>query len=681
MAKSLVIVESPAKAKTISKILGSGFEIIPSMGHVVDLPKTRMGVDIENNFTPHFIVAAKRKKTLSEIKAAAKKADKIYLATDPDREGEAIAWNIKEKLNQNKKYFRVVFHEITPQAIKEAFKHPAVLNAQKVNAQTARRVLDRLVGYLLSPLLWRKIAGGLSAGRVQSVALRLIVEREREILKFVAQEYWEITAEFKQKAESRKQKAGTFLAKLEKIEDRKAEIKNEQDAQRIAEDLKGKQFVVADVRETEKKKNPLPPFITSTLQQDAFYKLRFSSARTMLIAQQLYEGVELGKEGAVGLITYMRTDSVNVAQGAIKEVRGFIQEKFGQDYLPESPNLYKSRKQAQEAHEAIRPTSVSRAPESVKESLTPEQFKLYTLIYNRFLASQMKPAIYNVTSIDIRADKPRPSSEHFSTINGGRGKYLFRASGSKLIFKGFTAVYELQEEKEEKNTLPSLKKEELLELVKLLPSQHFTKPPPRFSEASLVKTLEEEGIGRPSTYAPTIQTIVYRDYVRRLKGYLYPTELGFKVNDLLVEYFTEVMDIKFTAGMEDKLDEVEEGNLEWIKVINDFYAPFKVRLDYANEVIQKEVITTDEVCATCGKPMIVKWSRKGKFLSCSDFPNCRYAKSITTGIKCPQEGCVGELIERRSRRGLFYGCTKYPNCTYTAKALPEEKTEEEKQEK
>ncbi|MDO8747879.1 MAG: type I DNA topoisomerase [Candidatus Omnitrophota bacterium] len=657
MAKSLVIVESPAKAKTISKILGSGFEVIPSMGHVVDLPKTRMGVDIENNFAPHFIVAAKRKKTLSEIKAAAKKADKIYLATDPDREGEAIAWNIKEKLSQNKKYFRVVFHEITPQAIKEAFKHPADLNVQKVNAQTARRVLDRLVGYLLSPLLWRKIAGGLSAGRVQSVALRLIVEREREILKFMAQEYWEITAELKHKA-------GTFLAKLEKIEDKKAEIKNEQDAQRIAEDLKGKQFVVADVRETEKKKNPLPPFITSTLQQDAFYKLRFSSARTMLIAQQLYEGVELGKEGAVGLITYMRTDSVNVAQSAIKEVRGFIQEKFGQDYLPESPNLYKSKKQAQEAHEAIRPTSVSRAPESVKESLATEQFKLYTLIYNRFLASQMKPAIYNVTSIDIRADK-----------------YLFRASGSKLIFKGFTAVYELQEEKEEKNTLPSLKKEELLELVKLLPSQHFTKPPPRFSEASLVKTLEEEGIGRPSTYAPTIQTIVYRDYVRRLKGYLHPTELGCKVSDLLVEYFAEVIDIKFTAAMENELDEVEEGNIEWVKVINDFYAPFKVKLDYANEVIQKEVITTDEICATCGKPMVVKWSRKGKFLSCSDFPNCRYAKSITTGIKCPQEGCLGELIERRSRRGLFYGCTKYPNCTYTAKTLPEEKTEEEKQEK
>ena len=664
MAKSLVIVESPAKAKTISKILGSSFEIIPSMGHVVDLPKTRMGVDIENNFTPHFIVAAKRKKTLSEIKAAAKKADKIYLATDPDREGEAIAWNIKEKLSQDKKYFRVVFHEITPQAIKEAFRHPADLNAQKVNAQTARRVLDRLVGYLLSPLLWRKISGGLSAGRVQSVALRLIVEREREILKFAAQEYWEIAAELKPGAGSIKHKAGIFLAKLEKIEDKKAEVKNEQEAQGIIEDLKGKQFVVAEVRETEKKKNPLPPFITSTLQQDAFYKLRFSGARTMMAAQQLYEGIELGKEGAVGLITYMRTDSVNVAQSAIKEVRGFIQEKFGQDYLPDSPNLYKSKKRAQEAHEAIRPTSVFRAPESVKESLTTEQFKLYTLIYNRFLASQMKPALYSVTSVDIRA-----------------GKYLFRASGSKLIFKGFTAVYELQEEKEEKSTLPSLEKEELLELVTLIPSQHFTKPPPRFSEASLVKTLEEEGIGRPSTYAPTIQTIVYRDYVRRLKGYLYPTELGFKVNDLLVEYFTEVMDIKFTAGMEDKLDEVEEGNLEWVKVINDFYAPFKVRLDYANEVIQKEVIITNEVCAACGKPMIVKWSRKGKFLSCSDFPNCRYAKSITTGIKCPQEGCVGELIERRSRRGLFYGCTGYPKCTYTAKTLPEKKTQEEKQEK
>ena len=681
MAKSLVIVESPAKAKTISKILGSGFEVIPSMGHVVDLPKTRMGVDIENNFAPHFIVAAKRKKTLSEIKAAAKKADKIYLATDPDREGEAIAWNIKEKLNQNKKYFRVVFHEITPQAIKEAFKHPADLNAQKVNAQTARRVLDRLVGYLLSPLLWRKIAGGLSAGRVQSVALRLIVEREREILKFTAQEYWEIAAELKKVHSSQLTVDSKFTAKLEKIDDKKAEIKNEAEAGAIIEDLKGKQFVVAEVREAEKKKNPLPPFITSTLQQDAFYKLRFSSARTMLIAQQLYEGVELGKEGAVGLITYMRTDSVNVAQGAIKEVRGFIQEKFGQDYLPESPNLYKSKKQAQEAHEAIRPTSVSRAPESVKESLTPEQFKLYTLIYNRFLASQMKPAIYNVTSIDIRAGKPRSSLMDEKCSDEGRGKYLFRASGSKLIFKGFTVVYELQEEKEEKNPLPSLEKEELLELVKLLPSQHFTKPPPRFSEASLVKTLEEEGIGRPSTYAPTIQTIVYRDYVRRLKGYLHPTELGCKVNDLLVEYFAEVMDVKFTAGMEDELDEVEEGNLEWVKVINDFYVPFKGKLDYANEVIQKEVVTTDEICATCGKPMVVKWSRKGKFLSCSDFPNCRYAKSITTGIKCPQEGCGGELIERRSRRGLFYGCTKYPACTYTVKTLTEEKAQEEKQEK
>ena len=663
MAKSLVIVESPAKAKTISKILGSGFEVIPSMGHVVDLPRTRMGVDIEHNFAPSFIVPAAKKKILSQIKSGAKKADKIYLATDPDREGEAIAWNIKEKLNRNdRKYLRVIFHELTPQAIKDAFSHPGNLDTKKVQAQTGRRVLYRLVGYLLSPLLWRKIAGGLSAGRVQSVALRLIVEREREILKFVACEYWEVEAELKKvtghsattRGAGRSQVTGHFVAKLEKIDDKKAEIKNEADATAIVEDLKGKQFIVSEIKETEKKRNPLPPFITSTLQQDGFYKLRFRSARTMLIAQQLYEGIELGAEGAVGLITYMRTDSVNVAQSAIEEVRRFIGDTFGKEYLPIEPNSYKSRKQAQEAHEAIRPTSVLRAPDSIKEHLTKEQFKLYTLIYQRFIASQMKPAVYAITSVEVKA-----------------AQYLFRASGSKLLFKGFTAIYDSSEEKEEKNILPPLVKDETLELIKLTPSQHFTKPPPRFSEASLVKTLEVEGIGRPSTYAPTIQTIVYRDYVRRLKGYLYPTELGFKVNDLLVEYFAEVIDIKFTASMEDKLDEVEEGNLEWVKVINDFYIPFKGRLDYANEVIQKEVVTTDEICATCAKPMVVKWSRKGKFLSCSDFPACRYAKSITTGIKCPQEGCSGELIERRSRRGLFYGCTGYPKCTYIAKTLPE----------
>ena len=648
MPKSLVIVESPAKARTISKILGNGFEVIPSMGHIVDLPRTRMGVDIENNFKTNLIVTSARKKTLSQIKSAAKNADKIYLATDPDREGEAIAWNIKDKLNQAKVYLRVVFHEITPQAIKEAFAHPAELDSKKVNAQTARRVLDRLVGYFLSPLLWRKITGGLSAGRVQSVALRLLIEREREILKFVPHEYWEIAAELENGARP-------FIAKLEKIEDKKAEIKNQQEADAIVEDLKGKQFAVSDIKETEKKKNPLPPFITSTLQQDAFYKLRFSGARTMLIAQQLYEGIELGKIGAVGLITYMRTDSVNVAQSAIREARGFIPDKFGKEYLPDEPNFYKSRKQAQEAHEAIRPTSVLRTPDSLKEYLTNEQFKLYTLIYNRFLASQMRPGLSALTSVEIKA-----------------GSYLFRASGSKLIFKGFTVVYESQEEKEEKNILPSLEKDEILELSKLNPSQHFTKGPPRFSEASLVKTLEEEGIGRPSTYAPIIQTIIYRDYARRLKGYLYPTELGFKVNDLLVEYFSEVMDVKFTAALEEELDEIEEGRLEWAKVISDFYGPFKGKLDYANETIQKEVVTTDEICAKCAKPMVVKWSRKGKFLSCSDFPACRYAKSITTGIKCPQEGCCGELIERRSRRGLFYGCTGYPKCTYTAKTLPEE---------
>ena len=663
MSKSLVIVESPAKAKTISKILGNGFEVIPSMGHVVDLPRTRMGVDIEHNFAPSFIVAASKKKILSRIKSEAREADKIYLATDPDREGEAIAWNIREKLNRDdKKYLRVVFHELTPQAVKDAFSHPGELDTKKVQAQTGRRVLDRLVGYLLSPLLWRKIAGGLSAGRVQSVALRLIVEREREIQKFVPQEYWEIEAELKKVTRSPgHQVTGQFVAKLEKIDDKKIEIKNQDEAQQIVEDLKGKEFVVSDIKETEKRRNPPPPFITSTLQQDGFYKLRFRSARTMLIAQQLYEGIELGAEGAVGLITYMRTDSVNVAQSAIAEARRFIADKFGKSYLPDAPNFYKSRKQAQEAHEAIRPASVLRAPDLIKEYLTNEQLKLYILIYQRFIASQMRPAVYAVTSVEIKA-----------------GKYLFRASGSKLLFKGFTAIYDLSEEKEEKNILPPLLKDEILELIKLTPSQHFTKPPPRFSEATLVKTLEEEGIGRPSTYAPIIQTLTFRDYVRRLKGQLHPTELGFKVSDLLVEYFTEVINVKFTANMEEELDEIEEGNLEWVKVVNDFYGPFKIRLDYANETIQKEVVTTDEICAACAKPMVVKWSRKGKFLSCSDFPACRYAKSITTGIKCPQDGCSGELIERHSRRGLFYGCTGYPKCTYIAKTLPEKIADSEK---
>ena len=442
---------------------------------------------------------------------------------------------------------------------------------------------------------------------------------------------------------------------LEKIGDTKAEIKNQAVAEHIVASLKGKQGIVSSIKETEKRKNPLPPFITSTLQQDAFYKLRYASARTMIIAQQLYEGVELGSEGAVGLITYMRTDSVNVAVSAIAEVRSFIETTYGKEYLPDTPNSYKSRKQAQGAHEAIRPTSVVRTPESVKEYLTSEQYKVYALIYKRFIASQMRPALYAVTSVEINVDS-----------------YVFRLSGSKLIFKGFSAVYEVEDEQdEEKKTLPPLVKDEALDLLTVSPSQHFTKPPPRYSEATLVKTLEEEGIGRPSTYAPIIQTIVYRDYVRRLKGYLYPTELGFKVNDLLVEYFSEVMDVKFTARMEEELDEIEDGKQAWDKVINDFYGPFKERLDHANETIQKEVVTTDEVCTQCGKPMIVKWSRKGKFLSCSDFPTCRFAKSITTGIKCPQEGCQGELIERRSRRGLFYGCTSYPKCTYIAKTLPE----------
>ncbi len=436
-------------------------------------------------------------------------------------------------------------------------------------------------------------------------------------------------------------------------EDKKAQIKNQAEAEKIVEDIKGKQFFVSDVKETEKRRYPEPPFITSTLQQEAFNKLRFNAAKTMLVAQQLYEGIDIGEDSPVGLITYMRTDSVRVAAEAIKEVRSLILHSFGGDYLPESPNVYKARKLAQEAHEAIRPTLILRTAESLKDFLTADQYKLYELIYRRFLASQMTPARYSVTTINIQA-----------------AEYLFVVSGTTLVFDGFTVIYNKNKEEKEKNIIPPLEKQEILDLIRLMPSQHFTKPPPRFSDSSLVKALEEEGIGRPSTYAPIIQTLALRDYVRRIKGYFHPMELGFKVCDLLVEYFPKIIDVKFTAFMEEELDAVEEGKLNRTQVLKDFYAPFKVNLDFAQQNIKKEVIETKEICDKCGKPMIIKWGRKGKFLSCSDFPACKNSKSITTGVKCPQEGCSGELIERRGRRGFFYGCTSYPKCTFIAKTLP-----------
>ncbi len=656
--KKLVIVESPTKAKTIGKIIGSEYSVVSSMGHLIDLPKKDLGIDIENNFEPHYVVIFGRKKMLADLKKEAKNKEVIYIATDPDREGEAIGWHLKNRLFKDKEVYRVEFHEITASAVKSAFEHPREFKMHMVEAQIGRRILDRLVGYFLSPLLWKKIVRGLSAGRVQSVALRLICDRERQINAFVPQEYWEIEAEL---SKSQGEEC-VFTAKLDKREDKKLEIKNKEETDAIIRELQGEQFVVSDVKKSEKKRNPDPPFITSTLQQESFNKLKFNATKTMIVAQQLYEGIDIGEDGPVGLITYMRTDSTAVSKEAVALVREYIQKNFGQDYLPDTPPVYKVKKFAQEAHEAIRPSLVSRHPESIRQFLSAEQFRLYELIYNRFVASQMTPARYAVISVTLQA-----------------GKYTFTASGSTLIFEGFMKVYSKTNEEEEekpkaKNEIPALEKDEGVKLLQLVPSQHFTKPPPRFSDSSLVKALEEEGIGRPSTYAPIIATLILRDYVRRIKGYFHPSELGFKVCDLLVEYFPKIMDVKFTANMEEMLDEVEEGNTDKIKILSEFYGPFKTSVDFAQQNIQKEVITTDEVCQLCGKPMILKWGRKGKFLSCSGYPECKSSKSITSGVKCPSPGCDGELIERRSIRGYFYGCSKYPQCTYTSKALPETKT-------
>lgn len=653
--KNLVIVESPTKAKTISKILGDNFSVVSSMGHLIDLPQKRLGVNIEKGFKPEYVVIPGRKKILANLKKESQGKDNIYVATDPDREGEAIGWHIKDWLFKNRKVLRVIFHEITTSAVKEAFKNARDFDQNMVEAQIGRRLLDRIVGYFLSPLLWKKIVRGLSAGRVQSVALRLVVEREGEIKNFIPQEYWEIEAELKKALSSKLPAPTSFLAKLDKIDEKKAEIKNQEEAEKITNDIKNKTFIVSNIEKKEKIRYPNPPFITSTLQQEAFNKLRFNATKTMIVAQQLYEGVDIGQATPVGLITYMRTDSPRVAPEAIKEVRNLIAQNFGKDYLPQEPNVYKVKRHAQEAHEAIRPTLISQDPESLKEFLSPDAYKLYDLIYRRFLASQMTPARYLVTTVDIRAEK-----------------YLFKALGSDLIFAGFLAVYDRDKNEQERNKIPELEKGEKLDLVKLIPFQHFTNPPPRFSDSSLVKALEEDGIGRPSTYAPIIQTLIFRDYLRRIKGYFQPTELGVKVSDLLVEYFPKIMNVKFTAQMEEELDEIEEGKFDRKKVLDDFYQPFKESLDFAQEHIKKEVIQTAEICDRCGRPMIIKWGRKGKFLSCSGYPQCTNAKPLSTGVKCPEPGCGGELIERRSKRGFFFGCSNYPKCKFTAKTLPQE---------
>lgn len=649
---ALVIVESPAKCKTINKFLGSGYEVAASMGHVIDLPKSKMGIDIENNFEPKYIVTKDRKKTLSELKKKAKSKKEIYLACDPDREGEAISWHLKNELGAGKKIARVVFNEITKEAVQEAFKHPMDIDMNLVGAQQARRVVDRLVGYSLSPLLWQKVGRGLSAGRVQSVALRLIVDREREIRAFVPEEYWSVEAHLRKK----KSKDEPFLAKLEKVKDKKLEIKDTKLAHDTVEKIKKSPFVVREIKSQKRKRNPYPPFTTSKLQQAAYNLFRFQASKTMRLAQMLYEGVDIGEEGSVGLITYMRTDAVRISEQALAEVRQFIKTEYGKDYLPEKPHYYKAKKQAQEAHEAIRPTSVKRRPKDMEPYLTPELMKLYTLIWNQTVASQMTSAVIHQESVDIAA-----------------GDYGFKATGSRIEFPGFL-VLQGKEEEEESN-LPPLKEGEELDLDKLEPLQHFTKPPARYTDATIVKALEERGIGRPSTYAPTIATITSRDYVRRESGSLLPTELGMLVTDLLVKHFGKLLDFEFTAKMEEELDEVEEGKVEWVGVVRNFYGQFNQEMDQARsemQTVRREAEATNEICEKCGKPMVIKWGRRGRFMSCSGWPECKNAKSISTDVACPQ--CQqGKLVQRRAKSGKgrsFFGCTRYPECTFITNRLP-----------
>jgi DNA topoisomerase-1 len=737
MPKSLIIVESPSKAKTLHKYLGKNFVVKASVGHVKDLPEKRLGVDIAKGFQPEYVVIKGKDKFLAEIKKAAKDADKVYLASDPDREGEAIAWHIAQELEDNGKrgkktgssvksagrssqqkgkrtdwLYRVLFNEITERAVKQALEHPGQIDLKKVNAQQARRILDRIVGYKISPLLWEKVRRGLSAGRVQSVAVRLVCEREQEISVFVPEEYWSIAAKLEGPAPP------PFEARLVQFNREEADLHNEADAQAVLKALEGQNFVVQKVETKERKRNPVAPFITSRLQQEAARKLRFSPKKTMMIAQQLYEGVELGEEGPVGLITYMRTDSTRIGTEALEEVRHHIAGQFGQEHLPGQPVFYKSRKEAQDAHEAIRPTAVARTPDLVKAHLTKDQYLLYQLIWTRFVASQMKPALLDVTRVDIQA-----------------GPAFFRATGSVVRFPGFTILYTeakeeipavvgkepIAEEEEEGRLLPALAVGDRLKLRGLTPKQHFTQPPPRYTEALLIKELEEKGIGRPSTYASILSTILERKYVEKMEGRLRPTELGTVVNGLLVKHFPDVLNAQFTAQMEDSLDHIEEGNQDWVEVVRAFYNPFSKLLEKAQtemKDVKREEVPTEIVCEKCERKMVIKWGRHGrflacpgypeckntkefvqeatgevkivepvngstekcekcekpmivktgrfgKFLACSGYPECKNTKTITTGVKCPQPDCKGELAQKRTKRGrTFYACSRYPDCKF-----------------
>ena len=700
MAKRpLVVVESPTKVKTIAKYLDGKYVVKASMGHVRDLPKSQLGVDLKKNFKTKYVVTPSKKKILDDLVKAAEKADTLYVATDPDREGEAIGWHLAQELPiQKRNVYRITFNEITERAVKAAFTKPGRIDLKKVDAQQARRVLDRLVGYSLSPLLWDKVQRGLSAGRVQSVTVRLIVDREREIQAFVPVEYWTLHARLKAKLPPE------FIATLREVAGEKAALTTGEATQTVVDSLSGARFVVRSVTRGERKRNPAPPFITSTLQQDAGRKLGFSAKKTMTVAQQLYEGIEVGGEGPVGFITYMRTDSVRVAAEAQQEARQWASERIGAEYVPEAPPVYKSRSSAQEAHEAIRPSDVARHPRSVASFLTKDQLALYRLIWERFMASQLMPAVYDTVAADIKASDT-----------------VFRAQGQTMKFKGFTAVYVESREEEDaaadedaESAVPVLEEGEVLTLLGLDPKQHFTQPPPRFTEASLIKALEELGIGRPSTYASILGTIINdRGYIHRERRTLFPTELGMAVTDKLMPFFGDIMDVGFTAQMEDHLDKVEEGELGWVETVKEFYEPFKRDLarakkemgsekagvpigeacpDDGGDLIERrgrfgkfiacsnypdckykrnlpgseraEDQPADEICPTCGRPMVIKHGRFGKFIACSGYPECKTTKPVTLGIACPE--CEkGQMVERRSRKGrAFFGCSAYPDCKF-----------------
>lgn len=648
MGQNLVIVESPAKAKTIGKYLGKNYTVEASMGHVRDLPKSKLGVDIEDNFNPKYITIRGKGDLIAKLKKAAKKADKVYLATDPDREGEAISWHLANilKIPEDKKC-RIVFNEITKNAVKASIKEARQINNNLVDAQQARRILDRLVGYEISPILWKNVKWGLSAGRVQSAALKLICDREEEIKKFIPKEYWTVDCIA---TKDRKK----FPIKLTHYNGKKVEISTKDESDKIIEELNKNSFIVSKVKKGTKIKNPLPPFTTSTLQQEASKKLNFMTKRTMSIAQVLYEGVEVKGYGTVGLITYMRTDSVRISDEAQGKALEFINDNFGSEYAPNKPRVYKGKKNIQDAHEAIRPSVIEITPEIAKKSLSPEQYKLYTLIWNRFMASQMASCELNTNSIEI--------------LNGN---YKFKANGSTVKFDGFMKLYEyLTEEDNEDVSLPVLKENDELSKVNIEAKQHFTQPPARYSEASFVKLLEEKGIGRPSTYVPTISVLLSRDYVNREKKNLVPTELGFIVNNIMSDYFEQIVDVEFTADMEKNLDHIEEGQEEWRKVVGEFFSPLKTALEKAEKEISKVVIedeVSDVPCDKCGRMMVIKYGRYGKFLACPGYPECKNAKPIVEEIDAPCPKCGGKILAKKSKKGKkFFGCANYPSCDFVS---------------